>query len=91
MNCDGGSTNTYTYTGKDYLTGQPLDHATDYISIDSTTGDINVENKPDGTYFIKVIGTLPDLKTSTFYVFTLLVDDDIIGIPNFAPYFVTIL
>ena len=64
-----------------------MNYPFDFISIDSTYGDITVDGtKPDGTYLIKVVGTLPDLKTTAFYVFTIN-----IGSPNIPPYFETII
>ena len=64
-----------------------MNYPFDFISIDSTYGDITVDGaKPDGTYLIKVVGTLPDFKTTAFYVFTIN-----IGSPNIPPYFETII
>ena len=64
-----------------------MNYPFDFISIDPANGDITVDgSKPDGTYFIKVVGTLPDSKTTAFYVFTIN-----IGWSNIPPYFETII
>jgi hypothetical protein len=40
------------------------------MSVNSKTGTIKVaQNKPIGTYFVKVIGVLPDLISSSFFIF----------------------
>lgn len=58
----------------------------DKIYIDPYVGNITVDStKPDGTFLIKVVGTLPDT-TSTFYVFNISIGSGKIG-----PYFETIL
>ena len=45
------------------------------MSVDSTTGSIFVsKSKPAGTYTVKVIGTLPDLVTTTSAIFTIIVN-----------------
>jgi hypothetical protein len=45
------------------------------MSVDSATGSIIVsKSKPAGTYTIKVIGTLPDLVTTTSAIFTIKVN-----------------
>jgi hypothetical protein len=54
--------------------------------VNPNTGAIFVSKvKPPGTYFIKVVGLLPDQKTSYSDVFTINAGTDI----NFAPYFIT--
>ena len=80
LNCGSYST-TWTYTGVDNSDGHALVAATDFMSVDSATGTINVtKSKPAGTYTVKVIGTLPDLISSNSAVFT-------ITIINTAPVF----
>jgi hypothetical protein len=45
------------------------------MSVNQTTGSISVSNlKPVGTYTVKVIGTLPDLVTTTSAIFTIIVN-----------------
>jgi hypothetical protein len=42
------------------------------MSVDSTSGAIFVSSlKPNGTYFVKVIGTLPDLFSTYSEIFTI--------------------
>ena len=49
--------------------------------MDATTGNIFVSKlKPEGTYKIKVIGTLPDLITTTSEVFTIIIN----ALPKFS-------
>jgi hypothetical protein len=68
VNC-GTSINTWAYSGLDGIDGHALVSA-DLISIDASTGDIIVsKSKIVGTYKVKVIGTLPDLATSTYEIF----------------------
>jgi hypothetical protein len=44
------------------------------MSVDSATGTIKIhQSKPDGTYHIKVIGTLPDLITTSSVQITIIV------------------
>ncbi len=44
------------------------------ISVNSVTGDIFVSSsKPVGTYIIKVVGTLPNLVTTTSEIFTITI------------------
>ncbi len=63
--------NVWTYTGFDFTTGLALT-ATDLISVDPNFGTIIVQmTKPAGIYKVKVLGTLTDLKTTDFYVFTI--------------------
>jgi hypothetical protein len=58
----------------DNADGHSLDFATDLISVNSATGAIFVSaSKPAGTYNIKVIGTLPDLVTTTSAIFTVTI------------------
>ena len=64
-----------------------LNYPFDLISINSANGEITVDTtKPEGIYLIKVVGTLPDLITNTFHVFTIS-----IGSTNTPPYFESIL
>jgi hypothetical protein len=54
------------------------------MSIDSATGEIFVSKlKPNGTYTIKVIGTLPDLFTTTSAIFTINVKENKNRLPFF--------
>lgn len=44
------------------------------MSVDPSSGTIFVSNnKPIGSYSIKVIGTLPDLVSTTFATFTIII------------------
>ena len=53
------------------------------MSVDPATGTITVsKNKHIGTYYIKVIGTLPDLVTSAFAVFTIIITTNTVPIFN---------
>lgn len=52
--------------------GLPLDPVHDLVSVDSLSGTMTVAMaKPPGTFSIKIIGMLPDLLTSTSFIFTL--------------------
>jgi hypothetical protein len=52
------------------------------MSVNSLTGNIFVSrSKPAGTYTVKVIGTLPDLVTTHYENFTIIIT------PNAPPYF----
>jgi hypothetical protein len=67
------------------VTGLALNYATDLIKVEPSSPTIVVDQpKAPGTYFVKVVGTLPDLITTTFHIFTIN-----IGYPgpNYAPYF----
>ena len=67
-------TATWTYNGIDQADGLALDLATKLVSINPSSGQITVAlAKPAGTYNIKIIGTLPDLTTTTFELFTLTI------------------
>jgi len=45
------------------------------MSVDSATGSIFVsKSKPAGTYTVKVIGTLPDLVTTSSAIFTIKIN-----------------
>ncbi len=60
VNC-GSLPNTWTYSGLEIGNGQAIDATSDLITINPTSGAINVAKaKPAGTYQIKVIGTLPN-------------------------------
>ena len=63
MNC-GSQPPTFSYSAINLSDGLALDSIADHVSISSSTGTMTVAiSKPAGTYFIKVIGTLPDLLT----------------------------
>jgi hypothetical protein len=48
--------------------------STDLISVDVLTGNIKVNsNKPEGTYKIKVEGTLPDKISKDYVVFKIII------------------
>ncbi len=84
VNC-GAYSNTWTYSGFDYQTGLPLNYATDLIKVEPASPTIVVDQpKAPGTYFVKVVGTLPDLTTTTFEIFTINIG---YSGGNFAPYF----
>jgi hypothetical protein len=65
----------------DSADGHSLDAATDLMSVNSATGAIFVSTlKPLGTYNIKVIGTLPDLVTTTSAIFTITIKGNTIPV-----------
>jgi hypothetical protein len=87
VNC-GTLTNSWSYTGIDTSDGAALDLATKLISINPTSGQINVAlSKPAGTYNIKIVGTLPDLTTTTFALFTI----SVLPATNIPPFFASAL
>jgi hypothetical protein len=55
----------WTYSGINQTTGLPLNLTTDLMSVDASSGKITVKfDKPEGAYRVKVVGTLPDMKTT---------------------------
>jgi hypothetical protein len=65
--------------------GHSLEAATDLMSVNSATGAIFVStSKPGGTYNIKVIGTLPDLVTTTSAIFTIVIKEPVNTVPVFS-------
>jgi len=57
----------WKYTAVDSTNSNPLVYATDMITCDSSTGVIKVNTiKAPGTYYVKIIGTLPDLTTTKY-------------------------
>jgi hypothetical protein len=71
LNC-GSYANTWTYAGFDNTDNHLLNNTTDFMSVDSTTGSIFVSKlKPNGTYYVKVVGTLTDFVTKSSSVFTI--------------------
>ena len=51
----------WKYSGVDPDDGHILNFENDLMSVNSKTGTIRVaQNKPIGTFFVKVIGELPD-------------------------------
>jgi hypothetical protein len=74
VNC-GTFTGSWTYNGIDLSDGAALDFATKLISINPSSGEITVaQTKPAGTYNIKIVGTHPDFTTTTFALFTIIVN-----------------
>ncbi len=56
----------WKYSGVDPIDGHYLNYSTDLMSLNTTSGEIRVaQTKQLGTYNIKVIGTLPDLSTTS--------------------------
>jgi hypothetical protein len=74
VNC-GTFTGSWTYNGIDLSDGAALDLGTKLISINPSSGEITVAlTKPAGTYNIKIVGTHPDFTTTTFALFTIIVN-----------------
>ena len=62
----------WKYTAVDSTNSNLLVYTTDMLGCDSSTGAIKVNtNKAPGTYSVKIIGTLPDLTTTEYEIFTI--------------------
>ena len=64
----------WKYTAVNPTNSNPLVYTTDMIGCDLSTGAIKVNtNKAAGTYSVKIIGTLPDLTTTKYEIFTITI------------------
>ena len=62
----------WKYTAVNPTNSNPLVYTTDMLGCDLSIGAIKVNtNKLPGTYSVKIIGTLPDLTTTEYEIFTI--------------------
>ena len=74
----------FNYKGYDANNLQSLDYLTDLISVDAFSGAIKINsNKPEGIYYIKLEGTLPDLISKDYLVFKIIITSKEPSLPFF--------